>query len=97
MIRTWHDVAVTSAHENNHGNGAGLPRVPSIPLSDDASTPGDQSIGGLVKDAAQYPLLEARAREACAQLGWQVRGYFESPITGGDGNKEFFLWASNTP
>jgi 23S rRNA (cytidine1920-2'-O)/16S rRNA (cytidine1409-2'-O)-methyltransferase len=53
--------------------------------------------GGLVKDAAQYPLLEARAREACARLGWQVRGYFESPITGGDGNKEFFLWASNTP
>jgi len=22
-----------------------------------------------------------------------VRGYFESAITGGDGNKEFFLWA----
>ena len=50
--------------------------------------------GGLVKDAAQYPLLEARARDACAALQWTVRDYFESPITGGDGNKEFFLWAS---
>ena len=49
---------------------------------------------GLVKDAALYPLLEARAREACAGLGWPVQGYFESTITGGDGNKEFFLWAT---
>jgi len=49
--------------------------------------------GGLVKDAKQYPLLEARAREAATALDWQVRDYFESPITGGDGNKEFFLWA----
>lgn len=53
--------------------------------------------GGLVKDAAQYPLLETRAREAATALGWQVRGYFESAITGGDGNKEFFLWAAAGP
>jgi len=52
------------------------------------------SRGGLVKDAAQYPLLETRAREACAALGWRVNGYFESAIHGGDGNKEFFLWAT---
>jgi 23S rRNA (cytidine1920-2'-O)/16S rRNA (cytidine1409-2'-O)-methyltransferase len=50
--------------------------------------------GGLVKDATQYPLLEVKAREAAAALGWQLRGYFESAITGGDGNKEFFLWAT---
>ena len=49
--------------------------------------------GGLVRDAAQYPRLETQARDAAAALGWQVRGYFESAITGGDGNKEFFLWA----
>ena len=52
------------------------------------------SRGGLVKDAAQYPLLETRAREACAALDWRVNGYFESAIHGGDGNTEFFLWAS---
>jgi len=53
--------------------------------------------GGLVKDAAQYPQLEARAREAAAAPGWQLLGYFESAITGGDGNKEFFLWAAKAP
>ena len=52
------------------------------------------SRGGLVKDRAQFPLLEMRAREACAALGWRVDGYFESAIHGGDGNTEFFLWAS---
>ena len=52
------------------------------------------SRGGLVKDRAQYLLLETRAREACAALGWRVNGYFESAIHGGDGNTEFFIWAS---
>lgn len=50
--------------------------------------------GGLVKSPAQYPLLEAQAREAAAAQGWQVLGWFDSAITGGDGNKEFFLWAA---
>lgn len=49
--------------------------------------------GGLVKDSGLYPQLEAQAREASAALGWLVRDYFQSPITGGDGNTEFFLWA----
>ncbi len=49
--------------------------------------------GGLIKDVNQYPLLETQARAAAAAQGWQVQGYFESAITGGDGNKEFFLWA----
>lgn len=52
---------MTRAHENSHGNGAGLPRVPSIPLSDDATTPGDQSIGGLVKDATTHISTLVRA------------------------------------
>jgi len=55
------------------------------------------SRGGLVKDAAQYPLLETRSREVCASLGLRVKGYFDSAITGGDGNKEFFLWAQRSP
>ena len=50
--------------------------------------------GGLVKDVSQYPLLQAKAREACAAVGLSVRDYFDSSITGGDGNKEFFLWAA---
>ena len=50
--------------------------------------------GGLVKDAKQYAELETRARSAITALGLPLRGWFESPITGGDGNKEFFLWAA---
>ena len=49
--------------------------------------------GGLVKDPALYPQLEARARDAAQGAGLAVRDYFESPIAGGDGNTEFFLWA----
>ena len=49
--------------------------------------------GGLVRDPASYALVEARMRQACAELGWHVLDYFASPITGGDGNREFFVWA----
>ncbi len=56
---------------------------------------GPQAIGkgGLVKDPSLYPVLEQQARDAAAALGWSVQGWFDSPITGGDGNREFFLWA----
>ena len=49
---------------------------------------------GLVKDEADFPALEGRVRLACTALGLKVLDYFDSPITGGDGNREFFLWAS---
>ncbi|MCM5678560.1 TlyA family RNA methyltransferase [Schlegelella sp. S2-27] len=49
--------------------------------------------GGLVKDTSQYALVEQRLCEACTAIGWAVRDYFDSPITGGDGNREFFVWA----
>ena len=46
-----------------------------------------------MRDPASYALVEARMRQACAALGWRVLDYFASPITGGDGNREFFVWA----
>jgi 23S rRNA (cytidine1920-2'-O)/16S rRNA (cytidine1409-2'-O)-methyltransferase len=49
--------------------------------------------GGLVKDDAAQALVEPRIRDACAALGLIVRDYFPSGITGGDGNREFFVWA----
>jgi uncharacterized membrane protein YqjE len=75
LIRPWHDGAVTSAHENSYGNGAGLPRVPSIPLSDDASAAGDQSIGGLVKDATTHlsTLVRGEIELAKTELVSEVR------------------------
>ena len=37
--------------------------------------------------------LEQRLREACAALGLRVTAWFDSPIAGGDGNREFFIAA----
>jgi 23S rRNA (cytidine1920-2'-O)/16S rRNA (cytidine1409-2'-O)-methyltransferase len=52
--------------------------------------------GGLVRDAASYALVEARIAQACIEHGLAQRGYFESAITGGDGNREFFVWATRS-
>ncbi len=49
--------------------------------------------GGLVKDAASYALVQQRIAQACESNGLRLRDYFESAITGGDGNREFFVWA----
>lgn len=51
--------------------------------------------GGLVKDALQIGRVEAVFRDACAAVQWTVRDYFASPVTGGDGNLEFFVWAQS--
>lgn len=66
---------MTSARENNYGNGAGLPRVPSIPLTDDATTAGDQSIGGLVKDATTHlsTLVRAEVELAKQEIAGEVK------------------------
>jgi 23S rRNA (cytidine1920-2'-O)/16S rRNA (cytidine1409-2'-O)-methyltransferase len=55
--------------------------------------PGDLAKGGIVKDAALYDKVEQRIRASYAQAGLQVKNYFESPISGGDGNREFFVHA----
>lgn len=55
--------------------------------------PQDIAKGGLVKAPSAYPRVEARLRDACAALDLEVLAWFDSPITGGDGNKEFFLHA----
>jgi hypothetical protein len=66
---------VTRARENSNGNSAGLPRVPSIPLSDDATAAGDQSIGGLVKDATTHlsTLIRAEVELAKTELVGEVK------------------------
>ena len=55
--------------------------------------PGQVGKGGIVKDPAFYPIVETRLREACAALGLRVTAWFDSPIAGGDGNREFFICA----
>ena len=55
--------------------------------------PKDIGKGGLVKSAASYAEVESKLREACRRLGLDVIDYFASAVTGGDGNREFFVWA----
>jgi len=48
--------------------------------------------GGIVKDAALHEEICARLSAWLGGLpGWQVLGITESPIEGGDGNKEFLM------
>lgn len=55
--------------------------------------PADIGKGGLVKDAASYPKVEQRIRAACESANLDVIDYLPSAIDGGDGNREFFVWA----
>jgi len=49
--------------------------------------------GGIVRDSALYAQVEARIKASCVQAGLEVLAYFPSAITGGDGNREFFVLA----
>ena len=55
--------------------------------------PGQVGKGGIVRDVALYAHVEDRIRQACAALGLQVQAWMDSPIAGGDGNREFFVQA----
>jgi cation transport ATPase len=66
---------VTSARETSTGDG--LPRVPSIPLSDEAAfdANGNQSIGHLVKDATTHlsTLVRAEIELAKAEIAREAK------------------------
>jgi 23S rRNA (cytidine1920-2'-O)/16S rRNA (cytidine1409-2'-O)-methyltransferase len=49
--------------------------------------------GGLVKSDASYPLVRERIEQVVKDCGLVLVDYFESPITGGDGNREFLVFA----
>ena len=55
--------------------------------------PGQVGKGGIVRDASLYLFVEQRLRDACAAIGLEVTAWFDSPISGGDGNREFFICA----
>ncbi len=55
--------------------------------------PGQVGKGGIVRDPSMYDVVEARLREACAALDLRVVHWIDSPIAGGDGNREFFIHA----
>lgn len=55
--------------------------------------PGQVGKGGIVRDESLYGVVEQRIRAACTDAGLQVQAWLDSPIAGGDGNREFFVFA----
>ena len=57
--------------------------------------PGQVGKRGIVTDVSLYAVVEQRIRACCEALGLVVRGWYDSPVKGGDGNREFFVHATN--
>jgi len=55
--------------------------------------PGRVGRGGLVKDAAARAEALAGVARFLAEAGWPVLASGESPLRGGDGNREWLIWA----
>ena len=55
--------------------------------------PGQVGKGGIVRDPVHFAFVEKRLRDTCTGLGLEVLGWLDSPIEGGDGNREFFIHA----
>ena len=55
------------------------------------------SKAGIVKDPARYNEVQSNIIQACLAQHLAVLDYFESPITGTDGNREFFVFAQFQP
>jgi 23S rRNA (cytidine1920-2'-O)/16S rRNA (cytidine1409-2'-O)-methyltransferase len=53
--------------------------------------------GGIVRDDSLYIQVEEKLRLAAANAHLRVIDYFDSPIAGGDGNREFFIWTQHEP
>jgi len=53
------------------------------------------SKGGIVRDAGLYSMVEAKLRACCNENKLRVLDWFESPITGTDGNREFFIYCDH--
>lgn len=56
---------------------------------------GPKGVGkkGVVKDPQAHAAAVQRVRDWLEGEGWRVQAEAESPITGGDGNVEFLIWA----
>ncbi len=53
--------------------------------------------GGIVSDEAAKDVAAAALTHWLLQAGWRVQAWADSPITGGDGNRERLFLASNSP
>ncbi len=49
--------------------------------------------GGIVKDTSLYADVEKKVKTCCEANGFLVQDFFDSPIIGKEGNREFFIFA----
>ena len=73
------------------GDGADL--VTLVKPQFEMESRSDIGRGGVVKDDEAREAALARVVDWIASRGWSVQATAESPITGGDGNIEYLLWA----
>lgn len=59
--------------------------------------PGKVNERGIVTDPALYAEVESRLRACCSEHGLAILVWRDSPILGGDGNREFLLHARRNP
>ncbi len=55
--------------------------------------PGGVDARGLVRDPGRYPVIRLEIERVACETGLLPMAWFESPIRGGDGNREFFMHA----
>ncbi len=60
----------------------------------EAEGPAGVGKGGIVKDPTAREAALARVSRWLDSMGWTVNASTPSPITGGDGNVEFLIWAT---
>lgn len=51
---------------------------------------------GVVRESENFGELRQKMVDSCLNLGLDVIGQFECPVRGGDGNREFFIYAKKT-
>ncbi len=72
-------------------NGADL--IALVKPQFEGEGPKDSGKKGVVKDPEAHTEAVRKVSEWLESIGWPVQASAESPITGGDGNIEFLLWA----
>jgi 23S rRNA (cytidine1920-2'-O)/16S rRNA (cytidine1409-2'-O)-methyltransferase len=58
---------------------------------------GNVSRQGIVTQPKLLQSVKSKILQQASSLGWTVESYFDSPLLGGDGNREFFLHAFINP
>jgi len=77
--------------------GPGADLIALVKPQFEGAGPSDAGKKGVIKDPEAHAAAVAGVRDWLEGAGWTVNATTTSPITGGDGNVEFLLWATKEP